>query len=120
MRELILRLRAGGNPVPVVVFGRTPDDLALMSFGGVHIAGPVTPEETAELADLYGAACVVLPDRFGSATPEAIAAARLALPTAYFASPDDEAGTDLRISPELDHVSAAVEIMVWFEQQEGR
>lgn len=120
VRELACRLRARGNPVPFVVFGRTLDDRALMSHGGVHIAGPVSPSETAELAELYNAGWIVLPDRFASSAPETIAAAQLALPTAYFALSDDKAGMDLRISPELNDVGAAVQITAWLEQQAGR
>jgi hypothetical protein len=91
-----------------------------MSHGGVHIVGPVSPKDTAELAELYRAGWIVLPDRFGSSTPEAVAAARFALPIAHFAPPDEEAGMDLRIAPELDDVNAAIQIMAWLEQQAGQ
>lgn len=113
VRAIVGDLGGRDNSRRVVVLGRTPDDRALMSREQVQVTGPVPAEELGDAARVYGAGSVLLPDRFGSARPEAIAAARLSLPIAYIGPQGHGNGLDLVLDPEMDAQTMARHVTEW-------
>ena len=110
------RLAVEGRRADLVVFGATMDDSALMATGKAFVAGPVAPQDYAELARDYGADALLAPDRGGGYGDLEAAAAALDAPKAYF---DWSFGAfavewgDLSLDPRICEDKAAAEIVAW-------
>jgi hypothetical protein len=110
------RLAAQGSAGDLVVFGATLDDSALMATGKVFVAGPVAPEDYADLARDYGADALLAPGRGGGYGDLEDTAAALNAPKAYF---DWSFGAfpvewgDLSLDPRICEEKAAAEIVAW-------
>lgn len=110
------RLAAEGRAAELIVFGATMDDCALMATGKVFVAGPVAPQDYADLAHDYGADALLAPGRSGGYGDLEAAAAALGAPKAYF---DWSFGAfpvewgDLSLDPRICEEKAVAEIVAW-------
>jgi O-antigen biosynthesis protein len=118
LQSIARSLRRQSARLPIVVIGKTFDDLALMRIDGVFVVGHVSIEEHETVMRRYGVQALFVPLRqplFGHPIIDAVVD-RAPLPTAYF---DWSMGKvpprkrDLALDPRLGADDVAAALMQW-------
>jgi O-antigen biosynthesis protein len=123
LTSLVHNVAASGNPMPIIVLGRTWSDLRIMAAGNAFVTGEIGDEDYSEALAHYGVGALFWPFRWRGFGLADRLSAEAGLPQAYFdwslgaLSPR---GEDLAIDPRLCDEAALSRLVSWAEARLAR